>query len=333
MKLRLLFALAFVAGCSGGLEEDDAPLDPISHTFPSITLAPGEERTSDCQSWTVGNDEPLYVQSVSMSADAGWHHSNWMFVPESSFDGPDGTWDCDARDYDEVVAGLSGGVLFAQSTQVTSEQQAFPEGAALIVPERARILARVHVLNASASPLDTAISLTLQPLRENQVIHRLRPLVGSYFPLEIRPQSRSLFRTRCAVGEENGGTLDYSLYYLLPHYHALGTGMYVTAFRGSAEQIVFDGNETIGEPLGQTYSPPLDLNGVTELEFGCRYDNPTDEWVYFENDDGGEMCMTLAYTDDGGRWLMGTNGVPNVVVGTDGEGVVINEAECTAARL
>lgn len=334
MKLRRLAALAiFAASCSGEPPEGDGPLDPVSHTFPAITLASGEERTNDCQSWTVGNDEPLFLESVAMSADPGWHHSNWMFVPDTSFDGPDGTWDCNERDYDEVLAGFLGGVLYAQSTQVTSEVQRFPEGSAIVLPARVRILARVHVLNASAAPLDTAITLTLQPVRESSVVHRLRPMVASYFPLEIPPQSRSLFRTRCAAGEENGGTLDFALHYLLPHYHAFGTGFYLTAWRGTSADVVFEGNDLIGDPLGTTYEPPHDLTGVTDLEFGCYYDNPTDDWVYFENDDGGEMCMMLAYSDDGGRWLMGTNGVPNVVVGTDAEGVVINQAECTAASL
>ena len=49
------------------------------------------------------------MNAVEMRADPGWHHSNWMFVPEVRFRGDDGTWDCDEREFNEVSAALSGG--------------------------------------------------------------------------------------------------------------------------------------------------------------------------------------------------------------------------------
>ncbi|HMJ54618.1 MAG TPA: hypothetical protein VK540_21200 [Polyangiaceae bacterium] len=36
----------------------------LRHTFTAVEIEPGQEITSLCQSWTIGNDEPLYVNSV-----------------------------------------------------------------------------------------------------------------------------------------------------------------------------------------------------------------------------------------------------------------------------
>ena len=41
----------------------------------------GEEVSGECQSWTLNNDEPLFVSKVRQTNDGAWHHSNWFFVP------------------------------------------------------------------------------------------------------------------------------------------------------------------------------------------------------------------------------------------------------------
>ena len=331
--MRLALPLVLLAGCSAGEAVPESP-SSRTHTFPAVELDPGEERTSDCQSWTLDNDEDLLVTSVTMSAGPGWHHSNWIFVPDDMFDGPDGTWSCASRDYDETQGGLAGGVLFAQSTQSTGETQAFPPGSALVVRERSRIVARIHVLNASTEPLTTDLTLTLQLASEDQVTTRLRPFVMSYFPLDIPPQERSRFTTHCDPTDANDGPLDFSIHYVLPHYHAWGTGLFFRATGApGGDIVVFDQDATIGEPLGMTLDPPVSFGGATGIDFGCRYHNTTDQPLVFENDDGGEMCMMLAYGDDTRKWIGGALDGPNVVVGTDGEGVILNEAPCGMLRL
>ena len=331
--LALAALVSLLAGCEGGLD-DGGGAGPMVHSFPAIELDAFEERTSDCQSWTLDNDEVLWVNAVEMASDPGWHHSNWLFVPEALFDGPDGTWNCNSRDYDEVEGGLAGGVLYAQSTQVDAERQAFPAGAAVRVPERSRIVAAVHVVNATDTPLETALTMTLETLPDEEVVHKLRPFVTSYFPLEIPPQVESQFSSRCdAAGANDGNPLGFSMFYVLPHYHQWGTGYFIKGHTADGEVTIFDRDNPIGDPLGIAFDPPIDLTGVTEIEFGCRYQNLSGEPVFFENDDGGEMCMMLAYADDTRKWLGGAYDVPNMVVGTDGNGVLLNEAECQMVRI
>ena len=86
----------------------------------------------------------------------GFHHSNWLFVPASNpatgvigpFDGPDGTFTCADRGFDQAVAALKGGVLFAQSTQAQHDVQKFPAGAVIQIPAHSKIVATIHLLNA-----------------------------------------------------------------------------------------------------------------------------------------------------------------------------------------
>ena len=67
-------------------------------------LTTGAEVLGLCQSATLHNDTPLWVNTIEMSAGSAWHHSNWFFVPESMYAGADGTWDCNSRNFDQVQA-------------------------------------------------------------------------------------------------------------------------------------------------------------------------------------------------------------------------------------
>ena len=78
----------------------------MTHTFEALPIDVGEEISDVCQSWTLDNDEPIYVSKVRQRNDGAWHHSNWYFVPEEVYPGPDGTWDCNERHFDDVPAAL-----------------------------------------------------------------------------------------------------------------------------------------------------------------------------------------------------------------------------------
>ena len=139
------------AGGGGGSSDFVATL---SHTFDPQMIDVAEETTNVCQSWALGNDEPLYVRKIRQANDGGWHHSNWFFVPDTAYtpntelEGPDatqeGTWKCSDRGFREYLAAAAGGVFFAQSTQTLSELQEFPDGAALVIPPNSVIVGSVR---------------------------------------------------------------------------------------------------------------------------------------------------------------------------------------------
>jgi hypothetical protein len=210
-------------------------------------------------SWTLGNDEWLYVNSVRLATGTGFHHSNWFWVPETSYAGADGTWRCSDRGYDEALAAAMGGVLFAQSTQAVDETQAFPEGVVIAIPPHAKVVAGIHLLNASDEPLTTPLSLTLTPIALADVTTRLAALSLTYEAIEIPPNRTASFTVDCPLGQRFldviGGPLDLKVYYALPHYHDLGRRIEIVASGPGGDRTVFETMSAIGEPAGRALTP------------------------------------------------------------------------------
>src|ERR1041385_1357816 len=123
-----VLALA-LAAC--GTDADSLP--DQTYRFGPWTQPTGEN-VDLCVAVTLHNDSAIYVNSIEMQASPGLHHANWMWVPDNgAFDFPEGSFSCSQGDgthpFDQQIAGVFGGVLFAQSTQAPSETQQFPTGA------------------------------------------------------------------------------------------------------------------------------------------------------------------------------------------------------------
>src|SRR5256885_11172988 len=81
---------------------------------------------------------------------------------------------------------------------------------------------------------------------------------------------------------------------------------------------VSPGATAMGEPRGRPYDPPLDVAGSNELSFSCSYDNVNDNEMFWGNQ-GGEMCLLLAFTDSPYKWVGGVVGnLSSLVVGSAG---------------
>jgi hypothetical protein len=274
-----------------------APGYDETHTFPAIDLDVGAERLDDCQAWTLNNDEPIYVTAVTMDAGPGWHHSNWMFVPDTLFPGDDGTFRCRDRMFDELSAALGGGgVFFAQSTQSTHEEQRFEPGAAYMIPAHARIVGSVHVFNLTGAPLSTALSFHVEGLPSTEVETLLQPLALDDRGLDLAPHSTTETTMDCDLA--HFGALSMRVHYVLPHYHGLATGFRLAVVGGPRDgETIFETNAAIGDPLGSTLDVPFDMTGARGMRLTCTYENPTDgrvQWGPYRVD---EMCMVLAYLD------------------------------------
>ena len=275
------------------------------HDFPSLAVAPGEERNFVCQSWTLHNDAPIFVNTVSFVGGPGWHHSNWLYAPEKDFAGPDGTWNCVDRGFELVEAGLSGGLIYTQSPEAQAEAQQFPPGVAVVIPPHSKIIAELHLLNVSERAMTMHAHLELETLPEAAVVTRLAPLALSYYPLALPPSSRSAFTTECDLVEATGKPLDFRLYYLAPHYHALGTGMTIESYGGAASRMIYEVNRPIGETLGTSLAQPFDLTGAQGIRFGCRYQNSLSRVIGFGSGQADEMCVLFAFTDSPRRMIGG----------------------------
>jgi len=333
-------------GCgqsSGGAEEINANL---SHTYEPQMLDVGEESSDVCQSWALGNEQPIYVKKVRQTNEGGWHHSNWFFVPETAYppnhevEGPnatlDGTWDCVDRDFHEYIAAAVGGVFFAQSTQALQELQAFPDGAALEIPAHSVIVGSTHLLNISAAPLETSITMDVETVPADEVEIRLTPFSFAIGALEIPPQvdgvpKESRSSMMCDLTEPFQKTLgadevDYNVYYVLGHYHKWGKSFNLSFVHDDGRrETIFEIENRIGEPIGSIIDPPMNNNGATRLRSECGFLNNTDKTLHRGLQDG-EMCDFLAYTDS--NLKMGSGGGENHPMGEDENGVALYEIDC-----
>jgi len=333
---RTSLALVCLAAC-GASAEDEAGGGPeqdlfLQREFTGIRVAPGTESTGQCASWRLGNERPLFINQVEMDAGAGWHHSNWFFVPEGTFSVDDGVWDC-GGDFDGVKAALSGGVLFAQSTQATEETQGFQPGAALEVPAGSVVVGEIHIINVTEEELETDLALSLTALPEEEVETRLRPLAFDFHQLAIPAQQRSRFEASCDMEEAFGGPIDLAVHYVLPHYHRFGVAMDIEMMGGTRDgESVYGIESGIGEPLGRSMAPPLSLTGARGIRFACEFDNPTQDTIYFGNNRDSEMCIMLAFTDSNVVWGGGVlEGAPRLRGVEDG--VAVYEGDCSVLAL
>ena len=300
----LLFCSLIASGCA------DPATAPRTFAFGPFHLEPGAEVTDRCVSMTLGNDEALYVNAVELATATGVHHANWFWVPERVFPGPDGEWPCSERGYAESVAGVLGSVVFAMSTQATHERQAFPDGVVIHVPPHSKLVAGLHLMNATDAPLDVPLSLTLESLAERDVTTKLAGFSLENQGLAIPPGQLSRFTVECDMNTRHqqvfGRPIDFKIYYVLPHYHALGAGLTIEAIRDSdgGADTVWTTAHRIGDAIGGPLDPPFDLTGHSRLRFSCTFDNPRDVSVGWGVGDQ-EMCMALTFTDSAYTWQAG----------------------------
>jgi hypothetical protein len=294
---------------------------PMAHDFAMFTTQGGEEILGLCQSWTLNNATELWINGVELEQDEASHHSNWLFVPDDKFPGPDGVWRCKERSYDQLSAALAGGVLYAQSTQATHEVQKFPNGAAVRIPPYSRIISDVHILNASAQPVTGHIRLTLYPLPLEEVKIKLSPFHLTFDALDIPPLSQSRFQGSCELDSSfqaafNRG-VDAKVYFILPHFHALGRRFAVQRMGGKRDgETLFDAYGASGDARGLAFDPPIDLTGDEGLRFACEFDNPTDKRVRWGFGDQ-EMCELLGFSDSKLAWESSIHKIdPNAQPGT-----------------
>jgi hypothetical protein len=273
----------------------------VSHDFQEFTVEAGQELVGLCQSWTMNNPTELWVHAVELLQDEASHHSNWTYVPDNLFDGPDGVWDCDERDYSQVTAALSGGVLYAQSTQAAKEVQKFPQGAAIRVPPYARIIGDVHLLNTTSAPITGNARLNIYSVPPEEVTVKLAPFHLTFETLAIPPHAKSRFIGECDLEQGFQSAADQpfaiELYYVLPHTHAMGKRFFFEVFGGPDDgKSLIDVEDFNSEARGRSYDPPMPITGAKGLRFGCEYDNPRDEEVVWGFGDQ-EMCEMLGFAD------------------------------------
>lgn len=307
----------------------------LVHSFGVQKMTPFAE-SEPCVQWTLDNDQAIYVNTTTMVNDGGFHHSNWLAVPEDKFPGADGFFDCEARGFTELDAAVSGTVLFAQSTQSRSEVQQLPPGVVVKIPPRHKIVAGVHLLNLGSTDLDSELRMALELVHPRTVEVVVAPFRFSYYDLNIPAGQRSGFSSACSFNADYanavGGALDIKLYYVLPHFHYLGDAFSVDVIGGPEDgRNLYTLNGFDAGANGRAFDPPVDLAGADGLRFYCGFDNWRDKSIGWGIGDQ-EMCVMLGLADSRAIMDLSVQDGASQVVGVDGE-VLLNEGPCTAFAL
>ncbi|WP_394848186.1 hypothetical protein LZC95_12055 [Pendulispora brunnea] len=272
----------------------------LQHQFQTWTIPPYTEYRGKCQSWTLNNAEPLYVNAVELEQNEESHHSIWTFVPDDHFAGPDGTWDCAERSYDEIKGALLGGVLLAQSTQAPHQVQKFREDAAVRIPPYSRVISDIHLLNATAKEVSGSLTLKIYDMNPNDVKVQLVPFQVDDRAINVLARAKTRLVNHCSLEKDfqaNGTPFNPKIHYILPHTHGYGKRFYVKTLGGTRDgETILDVDQSAGyEAYGRAFDPPFDVTGAAGLTVGCEYENNTDQTLGWGWSD--EMCQTLGYME------------------------------------
>lgn len=356
----LILTTAFIVGaCSDDGSQDETPAEDVGvdvseadagdvsgdasdstqrrasvvHDFGEQTLQPGEEITP-CVQWTLENDQPVYINAVTMGTDGSYHHSNWFVVPDTSFGGEDGFFNCGDRGFTELNAAVDGTVLFAQSTQAREEVQQFPEGAVIKVPPNHKVIGSLHLLNITPREQVTGLRMRLDLIHPGDVDTVVAPFRLTYRGLDIPPESEARFTGECDLAtpfeQRNQKPFDMKLYYVLPHYHELGNYFSLEIMGGDRDgEQLFELSGFNAEANGQSFEEPVDMSGTKGFRFTCGYDNPRSESVGWGIGDQ-EMCVMLGFADAESLFdATVSTGSPTETR----DGIVYNSGPCTVLPL
>ena len=320
MRALALIALAAACGNDHGMTAVDAGTDwtqTQTFAFGPYTLAPSEEITNQCVQITLNNDVDVYVNAVELTTGPGFHHSNWVWVPEGVFHGPnwngfnssvdDGTFMCADRAFDQAIAVIKGGgVLFAQSTQSQHDVQQFGDGVVIRIPAHSKLMSTIHLLNPGDSALNLTPSISITGLPMAKVQTTLAGMSFENHALALPPNARSSFSVDCDLSMPPNGAqwppVTFKMYYALAHYHQMGTAMTIEAVKpDNTSTTMFTTTAMVGDALGGPVSPVFDMTGYARLRFTCEYYNNTASTIVWGNG-GEEMCVFLAFSDSPDNW-------------------------------
>jgi hypothetical protein len=254
-----------------------------------------------CAQWTLNNEEPLYVTAVVQANDGGFHHSNWYAVKDDLFPGEDGFFECRSRNFEEEFGAVFGEVVFAQSTQAYVETQRFPEGVVIKIPPHSKIIGGVHLLNVSASPLDTGVRMGLELVHPKDVQTVATPWRLDNSNLFIPPREHTRWSIDCDMKDQyefkNDEPFEPLIYWILPHYHALGDYFRVDLIKPEGDETILELSGFNAEGNGVTFPEPISMAGATGMRMVCGYTNPYNRMIYYGTEGDDEMCTLLAFTN------------------------------------
>ena len=210
-------------------------------------------------------------------------------------------FDCEERGFQEASGAIFGEVVFAQSTQAYVEKQEFPENTVIKIPPNSKIIGGLHLLNVSASDMETGVRMGFELVHPRDVETIVTPWRMDISALRIPAGEERRFKVDCNLSAQYELKADEPMepviYWILPHYHAFGNYFRVDLLRPEGAETILELSGFNAEANGVTFPTPIDMTGATGMRMVCGYHNPTDQVVTYGLEGDDEMCTLLAFTD------------------------------------
>jgi len=274
-------------GGSSGDGDDDVAIDAAGAVDTAIpdgwtslmegdwSLNPGEEGYY-CVYATVPRD--MYVKAFRPLIPLGTHHT---VVTRYTGSQPDGTVRCDVG---------TNGQSMIYGSGVGSPDFEFPAGVGLHLTAGTRLLANLHLYNASDNPLSGRSGALIQEGTAAEIQHEAEiVLAGPTLTLNV-PTGVSTQQGTCAISNVTSEPI--TVFALSQHMHKLGKNLRSVVTRGAEQIMLQDIPYNFENQTFQLKSPTVELRPGDTLTTYCTYDNTTGAAVRFGESSDDEMCFT-----------------------------------------
>lgn len=284
-----LFCAALTACGSGGGGDgdDDSPIDAATSVDTAIpdgwtslmegdwSLAPGAEDYY-CIVATVPRD--VYIKAFRPLIPLGTHHT---VVTRYSGQLTDGTHRCSVG---------TNGQSMVYGSGVGSPDFVFPDRVGLHLTAGTRLLANLHLYNASDAPLSGRSGVLIQEATDAEIDHDAEiVLAGPTVTLSV-PPGTSTQQGNCQVSSITSEPI--TVFAMSQHMHKLGRHMRSVVTRGAQTITLQDIDYNFENQTFQYKQPTVDLLPGDTLTTYCTYDNTTGRTVTFGDSSDDEMCFT-----------------------------------------
>jgi len=157
----------------------------------------------------------------------------------------------------------------------------YPEGVAAKVPGNKGIRLQAHYLNATQSPIDAVVTVTLHVAPSGTV----KQQAGVFFMINLDvttpPQSTRTVTDSCPI------PFDATLIYATGHMHQHGTN-----FTASTNGVTFYQTSDWAQAPTATLQPPIHVSAGQSVTWSCTFNNMTNQPLIFgESAQTNEMCI------------------------------------------
>ncbi len=231
--------------------------------------------------------EGRYVTALSAKVGVPeiMHHITLSFVETSEVGAeyldPQG-WDCidDVQTFssEELFVGWAPGTLPWE----------LPDGSGFYVEEGKSLVLQMHYVRNP--DLESPSDQTGFDFRTADTVEQplsMVPLTTGY--LNIPAGSTGHVESESIPAHYLG---DFEIYFTLPHLHQLGTGFDMRIIHSDgSETCVVNGDYSFDNQISYQFKEPIRVRSTDTIEVSCRFDNPTDQAVYYGERTDEEMCI------------------------------------------